>query len=246
MDAKPIRPWRVDDPMHACSLHPYAQAPAGRQRHAPCHCLERHCHDTAFVTVVLGGSYLEAGDEGRYTVEAGDALVHRAFESHLDCFSARGADVLIIPMPAMARLPVHGRVRDADALMRIAENSPVEAWQAFAEAFVPDDSGHHDWPDLLARNLREQPDISLAQWAEDMGLRMESVSRGFRKAYGSSPKAYRAQARARAAWEAIRGSSLAMGRLATDLGFSDQAHMSRAVRGLTGHMPHAWRVAAVA
>ena len=61
MDTKPIRPWRVADPMHACSHHPYAQAPAGRQRHAPCHCLERHCHDTAFVTVVLGGSYLEAG-----------------------------------------------------------------------------------------------------------------------------------------------------------------------------------------
>lgn len=231
--------------MHACS-HPYAQAPAGRQRHAPSHCLERHCHDTAFVTVVLDGCYLEAGDEGRYTVEAGDALVHRPFESHLDCFSARGAEVLIIPMPAGGRLPVYGHVSDPDALLRIAERSPEEAWPAFAEAFVADASGHEDWPDLLARTLREQPDISLAQWAEVMGLRIESVSRGFRKAYGSSPKAYRAQVRARAAWEAIRGSSLAMGRLATDLGFSDQAHMSRAVRGLTGHMPHAWRLAAVA
>ncbi|WP_250626196.1 helix-turn-helix domain-containing protein [Pinirhizobacter soli] len=231
--------------MHACS-HPYAQAPAGRQRHAPSHCLERHCHDTAFATVLLSGSYLEAGDEGRYTVQAGDVLVHRAFESHLDCFSARGADVLIIPMPATARFPVYGRVSDPDALLRVAERSPAEAWPAFAEAFVADTSGHDDWPDLLARNLREQPDISLAQWAEDMGLRVESVSRGFRKAYGSSPKAYRAQVRARAAWEAIRGSSLALGRLATELGFSDQAHMSRAVSGLTGHMPRAWRMAAVA
>lgn len=231
--------------MHACS-HSYAQAPAGRQRHAPSHCLERHCHDTAFATVLLGGCYLEAGDEGRYTVQAGDVLVHRPFESHLDCFFARGADVLIIPMPSEARLPVQGRVHDADALARIAERSPEEAWPAFAEAFMADDSGHQDWPDLLARKLREQPDISLAQWARDMGLRVESVSRGFRKAYGSSPKAYRAQVRARAAWEAIRGSSLALGRVATDLGFSDQAHMSRAVRGLTGHMPHAWRMAAVA
>jgi AraC-like DNA-binding protein len=231
--------------MHACS-HSYAQAPAGRQRHAPSHCLERHCHDTAFATVLLDGCYQEAGDEGRYTVRAGDVLVHRPFESHMDCFFARGAEVLIIPMPATARLPVYGRVNDPDALLRIAERSPAEAWPAFAEAFVPDASGHEDWPDLLARTLREQPDTSLAQWAEDMGLRVESVSRGFRKAYGSSPKAYRAQVRARAAWEAIRGSSLAMGRLATELGFSDQAHMSRAVRGLTGHMPHAWRMAAVA
>ena len=231
--------------MHACS-HSYATAPAGRQHHAPSHCLERHCHDTAFATVLLDGCYLEAGDEGRYTVQAGDVLVHRAFESHLDCFSARGADVLIIPMPITARLPVHGRVRDPDALLRLAERSPGEAWPAFAEAFVADTTGHADWPDLLARDLREQPDISLAQWAQDMGLRIESISRGFRKAYGSSPKAYRAQVRARAAWEAIRGSSMALGRLATELGFSDQAHMSRAVSSLTGHMPRAWRMAAVA
>lgn len=231
--------------MHACS-HPYAQAPAGRQCHAPSHCLERHCHDTAFATVLLGGSYLEAGDEGRYTVQGGDVLVHRAFESHLDCFSARGADVLIVPLPATAQFPVFGRVKDPDALLRIAQRSPAEAWPAFAEAFVAETSGHDDWPDLLARKLREQPDISLAQWAEETGLRVESISRGFRKAYGSSPKAYRAQVRARAAWEAIRGSSLALGRLATELGFSDQAHMSRAVRGLTGHMPRAWRMAAVA
>ncbi|HEY4144662.1 AraC family transcriptional regulator [Pinirhizobacter sp.] len=231
--------------MHTC-FHPYAQAPAGRQHHAPSHRLERHCHDTAFATVILSGSYLEAGDEGRHTVQAGDALVHRPFESHLDCFSTRGADVLIIPMPAGTRLPVHGRVRDADALVRLVERSPAEAWPAFDEAFQADASGHHDWPDLLARKLREQPDICLARWADDMGLRAESVSRGFRKAYGSSPKAYRAQVRARAAWEAIRGSSVALGRLATELGFSDQAHMSRAVRGLTGSMPQAWRMAAAA
>jgi AraC-like DNA-binding protein len=230
-------------PMHACS-HAYAQAPAGRQQHAAGQHLGRHCHDTAFATVVLGGSYLEAGDEGRHTVRAGDTLVHRAFESHLDCFSARGAEVLIIPVPAGVRLPVRGRVQDPDALVRIAERSPAEAWPAFVESFKADASGHHDWPDLLARNLRDQPDMSLTQWAEDVGLRVESVSRGFRKAYGSSPKAYRAQVRARAAWEAIRGTSLALGRIAAELGFSDQAHMSRAVTALTGRMPRAWRMPA--
>jgi len=71
--------------MHACS-HSCALAPAGRQRYAPSHSLERHRHDAAYATVILGGSYLEAGDEGRHTVQAGEALVHRAFESHLDFF----------------------------------------------------------------------------------------------------------------------------------------------------------------
>jgi AraC-like DNA-binding protein len=233
----------MDNPMHACP-HPHAQAPAGRQRYAPSHCLERHCHYAAYATVILGGSYLEAGDEGRHTVQVGNALVHRAFESHLNFFSAGGADVLIIPMPSAVRLPVHGRVRDADALVRIAERSPAEAWSAFAEAFEADGSGHDDWPDLLARKLREQPDTHLGEWAEATGLRAESISRGFCRAYGISPKAYRAQVRARAAWEAIRGSSLALGWLATELGFADQAHMSRAVKSLTGHRPQTWRTAA--
>jgi len=170
--------------------------------------------------------------------------VHRAFESHLDFFSARGADVLIIPMPFAARLPVRGHVRDVDALVRMAERSPADAWSAFAEAFEADGSGHDDWPDLLARKLREQPDTHLGEWAEEAGLRAESISRGFCRAYGISPKAYRAQVRARAAWEAIRGSSLALGRLATELGFADQAHMTRAVKSLTGHQPQAWRTAA--
>lgn len=230
--------------MHACA-HSHALAPAHRQRHAPSHSLERHGHAAAYAAVILGGSYLEAGDEGRHTVRAGDALVHRAFESHLNAFSARGADVLIIPMPATAAwLPVHGHVHDADALMRVAERSPNELWPAFVEAFAADASGHEDWPDLLARQLRQQPDLALAEWAETIGLRAESVSRGFRKTYGISPKAYRAQVRARAAWEAIRGSSLALGRLAPELGFSDQAHMSRAVKRLTGHVPQSWRIAA--
>lgn len=229
--------------MPACP-HPLALAPASRQCYAPSHSLDRHCHYTAYATVILGGSYLEAGDEGRHTVQAGDALVHRAFESHLDFFSARGADVLIIPMPFAARLPVRGHVRDVDALVRMAERSPADAWSAFAEAFEADGSGHDDWPDLLARKLREQPDTHLGEWAEEAGLRAESISRGFCRAYGISPKAYRAQVRARAAWEAIRGSSLALGRLATELGFADQAHMTRAVKSLTGHQPQAWRTAA--
>lgn len=221
----------------------FAKAPIGRQQHAARQRLDRHCHDDAFATVVLRGSYLEAGDEGRRTIEAGEVLIHHAYESHLDCFSARGAEVLILPIATAAALPLHGQVADPDELVRIAKDSPIDAWHRLTETLRPCDRQHLDWPDQLAEQLRDQPALPLRQWAEAMGLRAETVSRGFKLAYGSSPKAFRASARARAAFGRIRNSRQSLADIAAALGFADQAHMSRAIRTLTGRPPQAWRVA---
>src|SRR5580698_5164810 len=185
--------------MHVCPAM-FAQAPIGRQQHDASQRLERHCHDSAFATVVLAGGYLEAGDEGRRTVVAGDVLIHRAYESHLDCFSHRGAQVLILPVASAAVTPMFGQVSDPDELVRIARRSPQDAWLALIDHMQANERQHQDWPDQLAEQLRGQPELSLRQWAQTKGLRPETVSRGFQLAYGSSPKAFRAHARARAAF----------------------------------------------
>ena len=226
--------------MHACPSM-FAKAPIGRQRHPANQRLERHCHDNAFATVVLSGGYLEAGDEGRRTLEAGDVLIHRAYEAHLDCFSRRGAQVLILPVANAATLPVFGQIADPDRLVHIVRRSPQDAWAALAENLLAGDRRHQDWPDSLAEQLRCHPALSLAQWAQETGLRPETVSRGFQLAYGSSPKAFRAHARTRAALDHIRHTPLPLADIAAKLGFADQAHMSRAVTGLTGRIPRAWR-----
>ena len=226
--------------MHACPSM-FAKAPIGRQRHPANQRLERHCHDNAFATVVLSGGYLEAGDEGRRTLEAGDVLIHRAYEAHLDCFSRRGAQVLILPVANAATLPVFGQIADPDRLVHIVRRSPQDAWAALAENLLAGDRRHQDWPDALAEQLRCHPALSLAQWAQETGLRPETVSRGFQLAYGSSPKAFRAHARTRAALDHIRHTPLPLADIAAKLGFADQAHMSRAVTGLTGRIPRAWR-----
>ena len=212
----------------------FAKAPIGRQQHAANQRLERHCHDSAFATVVLSGSYLEAGDEGRRAIEAGDVLIHRAYESHLDCFSRRGAHVLILPIATAVTLPVLGKVTDPDRLARTAQRSPQDAWSALLDDLRACDRRHQDWPDTLAEQLRCGSTLSLRQWAQDIGLRPETVSRGFQLAYGSSPKAFRASARARAALAHICHSRLPFADIAVTLGFADQAHMSRAVTALTG------------
>lgn len=227
--------------MPAC-CNTFAQAPLGRQHHGANQRLARHCHDSAFATVVLEGGYLEAGDEGRRTVGPGDVLVHHAYESHLDCFSRRGAQVLILPIASDFAVPLFGRVSDPDALVRLAHHSPRDAWFALAADMQVCEQRHLDWPDLLAEGLRNDPGLSLQHWADAHGLRPETVSRGFQLAYGSSPKAFRAAVRARAAFTRIRESRQPLADIAATLGYADQAHMSRSVKALTGHMPRTLRV----
>lgn len=218
-------------------------------RHEAGQHLPRHCHREGFAAVVLQGGYLEAGDQGRRAVTAGDVLLHRPFESHLDRFTPRGAEVLILPLrtakdPGLDDWRPFATVADPDAIARLAERDPVAAADQLARTLAPAAGDAADWPDLLAQALRERPATALADWARDAGLRPESVSRGFRLAYGTTPAAYRATARARAAWFAVVASDQPLAGIAVDAGFADQAHMTRAVRQLTGHTPGRWRRAA--
>jgi AraC-like DNA-binding protein len=101
-----------------------------------------------------------------------------------------------------------------------------------------------DWCDALAAELIANPSLRLSCWAEQKGLAPWTVSRGFARAYGISPEAFRARARARWAWQAICGGAMPLAGIAAELGFADQAHMTRSVRELTGRPPRAWRLAA--
>ncbi|WP_457309683.1 helix-turn-helix domain-containing protein [Sphingomonas sp. UYAg733] len=195
------------------------------------------------MTLVLSGGYVEAGDEGRRRVGPGDVLVHRPFESHLDRFGASGADVFILPLPddLIDGDIVGGVTTNPDAVVRVAERDINAAVRLLLSDIRPGGDGERDWPDELASSLASLKLFSLSDWAACAGLRPETISRGFRQAYGSSPKAFRATARARAALSAIRARPEKLSSLAAELGFADQAHMSRAVVALTGHPPSEWR-----
>lgn len=221
----------------------FADAPLGLLNHRPHELRTRHCHDDAFVAVVLEGGYQEAGDEGRFNVRAGDALIHHGFESHLDRVEARGARVLVLDLPPQLAdsLHIRGHVADPDRLVRVAASDRAAASQLFAEQYIPAPSAPLDWPDLLASDLRALDPFALSDWAETMGVRAETLSRGFRAAYGCTPKAYRADVRARAAFAAIRATRDPLTSIAHRLHFTDQAHMTHAVARLTGATPGWWR-----
>lgn len=221
----------------------FAAAPPGLLDHEPGELRDRHCHDDAFVAVVLEGGYQEAGDEGRWNVGPGDAIIHHAFESHLDRFETRGARVLVLDLPPglAGSTRLRGRVEDPDVLVRLSERDRHAASARFSAMFAPVAAPALDWPDRLADDLRKFEPASLGQWAEEQGLRLERLSRGFRLAYGCTPKAYRAAVRARAAAAAARMGDEPLAAIAHRLHFTDQAHMTRAVAALTGATPGWWR-----
>lgn len=216
-------------------------APVGRTRHAPWEDLARHRHDHGFAALVVSGGYVEAGDTGRHRVEPGDVVVHRPFESHLDRFDARGAEVLVLPLPAAWDGPVHGRIADPDAIVRAAERSASEATALLLDGLAGAPPRAEDWPDALASSLRADPSLSLGDWAETAGLHAASVSRGFRQVFALTPAGFRQVQRAHRAVAAITRTATPLAALAQDCGFADQAHMTRAVVKLTGTTPSALR-----
>lgn len=204
--------------------------------HAAGERLPRHRHAEGYIAVVLAGGFEEAGDDGRFTARAGAVVVHGLYEAHQDRFETWGARVL--NLPAIDGLkPGTGHIADPDAVARLAERDPLAAAELVRESFAATASRAADWPDLLAEALRTDPDLALTGWAHAMRLDPASVSRGFARAYGVSPKRFRLEARARRAVLALRGWRGSLAAFAADHGFADQAHLTRSVVALTGQTP---------
>src|ERR1700686_2952759 len=88
----------------------------------------RHVHKRAYAALVVSGCYEEAGDSGRHRVQAGNVVLHDAFEAHLDRIPTPGAVVLNVPLPAQyAFRSGVGRVEDPEAIVRLVEKGDLEA-----------------------------------------------------------------------------------------------------------------------
>ena len=204
--------------------------------------LPRHRHSSGYMTMILAGGYDEAGDVGRFRVRPGDLLVHRPFEAHRNAFGRRSAEVLNLPLVDLPQLAALNRLSDPDLVARLAERDPEAAAGAAAEQARPAAQGEWDWPDALAAALRSESEpFLIGHWALERGLAPASVSRRFRLVFGTSPERYRAEGRARRAWRHIVCTNQPLAAIAFELGFADQAHMTRCVGAVTGRPPARWR-----
>ncbi len=213
--------------------------PPVRQHLAPRQRFGRHRHARPYVALVLSGGYEEAGGAGRRWLGPGEAAIHEMFDGHLNAVAPSGAVVLNLEMTGLAG--GFAAIADPDAVARLAERDAADAAGLLQAMLTPLTAQTLDWPDLLARDLAADPDLVLGDWARSRGLAAETVSRGFGRVFGLSPKRFRYEGRARRALRAVIAGVGPLADLALDAGFADQAHMSRAVSELTGLSPGAWR-----
>jgi AraC-like DNA-binding protein len=167
--------------------------------------------------------------------------MHDAFDAHLDRFQEKGAQILNLMVTSSAPGFSIGRVSDPDAIARAAEADLIEAGAQLRSQLREAHISMRDWPDILAADILRDSDCRLDKWAHSHGLAAETISRGFGRVFGVTPAAFRAEVRARRAFALITESDAPLVSIAAAAGFSDQAHMSRAMRALTGSPPSWWR-----
>ena len=217
----------------------FASTVEGRETWSAHSRIPRHRHERAYAAIILSGGYQESGSRGRYRVTSGHVLLHRKFDAHVDRFDSRGAQILNVVLDEEPTFGL-GFVVDPDAIARAAEIDAAAAARVLREQLTPVRPSAADWPDLLARDLLEDPQLRLAEWAECHGLTPATVSRGFARMFDTTPAAFRAEARAHLAFAQIAAGGSSLAGIAAVAGFADQAHMSRAIRALTGRPPGHW------
>ncbi|TCV97694.1 AraC family transcriptional regulator [Luteibacter rhizovicinus] len=200
-----------------------------------------HVHVHAYATLVLEGGYEEAGECGRWHVQAGDVLFHAPFSTHANQTAARGARLLNLTIPDSVRQSTCGKVDDMDLLVRLAERDPLEATAALMLNWQPARSKLLDAPDLLAQALSDPDAMGVQAWSRQQGVSRETAFRWFQSAYGVAPTRYRIEARARRTWRMIVEGTDDLADIAAWAGYADQAHMTRDIKAFTGRAPGAWR-----
>jgi AraC-like DNA-binding protein len=218
----------------------FAQIADGRETWHPRAAVPRHRHAEGYAALVLSGGYEECGSRGRFRVGPGDVLLHGPFDAHLDRFENGKTEIFNLALPRRFAFSL-GRIADCDAVVGIAEHDAAAAGAYVCEKIEERAVAARDWPDALAATLLDDPGMRLDAWARERGLSAETLSRGFGRIFAMTPAAFRAEARAHRAYTLITESAMPLAAIAAKAGFADQAHMSRAVKALTGRPPQFWR-----
>ncbi len=206
--------------------------------------LPRHRHVDAYVTVILAGAYEQAGYAGRLAVQAGDILLQPTMDCHCDVMKSRGVELLRMHWNWTPGYGGIYRGGDVEAIRRAAQKGDGEAEHLLTRVFSRQTpvTTLADWEDELALRLRDGT-ARISLLAAGLGLTREAASRGFTRAYGVSPAAFRNELRARAAWLQIRATRQRLCDIAAETGFADQPHMTRAISKMLGASPAHWRTA---
>jgi AraC family transcriptional regulator len=238
-------------------------------KHAGPRTLPTHTHEHAFFCLLLGGGYSErfgrrevaydpftvayhpsatshADEIGRsgghlFSVEVDDRWIERLSECGIkpaNFASVRGGDVLWLA----ARL--HHEFRRQDACSPLAiEGLVLELLAAVGRSGNESERPAPRWMDRVVEVLREEfrENLSLDRLATEVGVDPIRLSKAFRRAHGRTIGEFVQELRVRAACTQLVDPEVPLADVALACGFSDQSHLTRIFKRVTGTTPGAYR-----
>ena len=212
--------------------------------YAPGEVCRAHRHGGAQISLLLSGDYQEDGSAGPVTARDGALTGKPSGFEHENVFGDFGALILSVNLDEAPFLKSYvagdppAGVRDA-LLATAAAGELDRLVPVVCDASRPVDRTvlRPLWLDQAHASLNAG-DGSRSHWlARTAGVHPVTFARLFRDAFGRSPAVVRQSCRTARALQAIIRSRASLIEIALDAGFADQAHMTRAVRQITGYPP---------
>lgn len=214
-----------------------------------------HSHAETHACFVLAGEMIDREwPRGQPPAVTAELIVSRAGAWHEIETGPVGLQCVIVASPSLAAVPTMRRrtARELYEPLRTllrSMRSSNPARRRIAEAAIIATVGHAGarspwrgppgWIEEARDALARRAPMSLAGVAAAAGVHRATLARRFRAAYGLSPETFvQLQRLGRAVDQLVGGSSIAMAAL--EVGFADQAHMTRAWRRHLGSTPGRW------
>ena len=240
-------------------------------RYRPGQRITRHCHENAEVSLVLDGEFDEVVQGNTFGCGRMTTLLRPAEAEHVNHYGARGAHCLIVefrPMfaktfPEAARFlshPICWRGAPAGLLStqiwrEVREPEPtsalvveglvllllghVERWKEASERSTLPPIWLTRARDFLNENYASE--IRLADVALTAGVHAVHLNKTFKRYFGLTIGNYVRQLRLQAAVRLLTASNLPISRIATEVGFCDQSHLTNVFRRSMLSAPSSFR-----
>ena len=217
-----------------------------------------HAHETACVTLMLGGEYSETAGLRSFRFDPFTAVYHPPGLDHKDVVGESGVRMLVLEfspnlldkLPRSRRDVSGSRVAwEMLALYRdmSADHDPLEfeSRALTIAARVRGQAQTRDVPSLeRAREYLHaafRNPIAMKDVASAAGLHPVYLGQSFRREFGETIAQYVNRLRVRAAAEQLGQSDAPLAAIAYELGFCDQSHFQRVFKRFSGYTPAEFR-----
>jgi AraC family transcriptional regulator len=234
-------------------------------RFAPNLTLPRHGHPQPTIAVILAGGFRGTYGAGERDCDRRTVVIEPAGEQHVNRFGDTETSILSLSVSGgglaqavesaigrfrherdgltelIARRAARELARPDDVTPMAVEAAALELVSRVTRLATPERR-----PAWLAEarsvlHDRYADSLSLAEVAAAIGVEPERLARGFRRAFGEPMATYIRRLRVSAAADLLASTDLPIARIATDVGFADQSHLTRWFARYVGMTPGSYR-----